>query len=155
MEGIDIREMDESYCEDVIDLEEEIFGNSEYNHSWEQTKERLESPRFTCYGAFHKDELIGTLFIDNSFKSTKVRALECYIAPEYQRRGLSKKLMKQVEKYCKRNSNEGIFAIGSPEKEFLEKWLTSLGFERVGRSEYLYRGGREAIIYYKEVQRDD
>jgi len=150
-EKIEIRMLKPKDAIKVHKLNRKVWKGDKNIHSLQEIRGRIKSSGYACFGAFVGGRLVGFTFIDSDFKSRKIRLLHTTVDKELQERGIASKILKEVEKYCKRNGKNGIFVFLSNDYKDAIKWAKWVGFVKAGQSKWLYRGDRTAYIYYKKI----
>lgn len=146
-----IRRLTPKDTKKVMALNLAVWGKGPFLHSISEIKEKLSGRRNISFGAFEGGKLIGILFTDFSFKGNKVRASHFTVHPDYRKQGVMKRIHEKLVDLCITSKKRGIFLFVSKDNRSMKKVAEKLGYEKAGQSKYLYRGDREADIYFKKL----
>ncbi len=107
-----IKELDEKYLEELVDLSEEVFDPLEYNFFGKSSsteairegiKRHLKAGRI--WGYFKDEQLLGTigLVVNKDYCLGKVQ--DFMVKKDFQGQGIGRKLMDFVEEHARKNEN--------------------------------------------------
>jgi ribosomal protein S18 acetylase RimI-like enzyme len=103
------------------------------------------------YGAFDKNKLIGSIFVDDGIDRPKAWIFFFDVVKEYRKRGIGNKLLKAVEKKLPKNYNK-LYVDFEKTDKLAVKFYKDHGFKKAGRIKDWFGKGTYGLIYVKEIK---
>lgn len=105
------------------------------------------------YGAFDKNKLVGTIFVDNSLDKPKAWIFFFVVLKEYRKQGIGNKLLKTVEKSLPKDYYK-LFVDFEKSDKLAIKFYKKNGFRKAGKIKDWFGVGTYGLIYSKTIKRD-
>ena len=115
-----------------------------------QWKNELEKDLVTAIGIFFNNLILGVCVFHKIYDEIEIRYLSVH--PNFQRRGLGKKLIYNLIKECKNHNIKRIFLEVSLKNKQALSFYDYFGFETIGIRKKYYKDGSDAIIKEKNVK---
>lgn len=134
-DGIEIKRLtkdDLATAKKLIRLFHEVFKTkSTITPKKSYLEKLLAKPDFIAYVALNRNEVVGglTAYVLPMFtsKSTEVFIYDVAVKPEFQRRGVGRKLISTLKEFCKRNRMKVIFVAANEEDIHALEFYRSTG----------------------------
>jgi len=135
-EIVRLGEADTRIAQQLFQLFEDVFGEGDKFAPHEgHLRNLLKNPSFVCFAALHKDEPVGgltaySLPMYNS-GSAELFIYDIAVKPEFQRKGVGKRLMLAAQAFCTQNGIKQMFVDANEADTHALDFYSSLG----GRAE--------------------
>ena len=128
-----------------LDLKSIRFWNQ---NQWEN---ELRKDYITAIGIYLNNSIIGICVFHKIYDEVEIRYLTVH--PAYKRRGLGKKLIYRILKYCKHENIKKIFLEVSLNNKQALYFYDYLGFETISIRKKYYRNGSDALLKEKMLNK--
>ena len=115
-----------------------------------QWKNELEKDLVTAIGIFFNNLILGVCVFHKIYDEIEIRYLSVH--PNFQRRGLGKKLIYNLIKECKNQNIKRIFLEVSLKNKQALSFYDYFGFETISIRKKYYKDGSDALIKEKNVK---
>ena len=113
-----------------------------------QWKNELEKNYVTAIGIHLNKSILGVCVFHKIYDEVEIRYLTVH--PAYKRRGLGKKLIYRILKYCKHENIKKIFLEVSLNNKQALRFYDYLGFNTIGIRKRYYKDGSDALLKEKK-----
>ena len=114
-----------------------------------QWEKELRKEYVYAFACFRNHEIVGVCVFQKIFCNAELTYLS--IHPTFKRKGLGKKLLKEILKQCKRFAIEKILLEVSEKNLVALNFYHSFGFETIGIRKKYYKDGSNALLQEKKL----